>query len=152
MLTAVRAPADADHSARGAATLCDARMRCHHAMLLTASAALIFILNARAPAAALGMIQVSTRVPASPPFTLPLPPLSAPSPPQVPRPPTADARLGKDGRVCRRLKRSYGVVPGQSWGRLSPAEVDEWKRRRCDRFYCKPSPMEAVGKYICEPL
>jgi hypothetical protein len=52
---------------------------------------------------------------------------------------------------CVALHNTHGVVPGQSWGRLSEAQVAEWKLLRCDQFYCQPSPMEAVGQYHCVP-
>jgi hypothetical protein len=53
---------------------------------------------------------------------------------------------------CLALKRKHGVLPGQSWGSLSEAQITEWKTRRCDQFFCKPSHMEAVGQYHCVPL
>ena len=57
------------------------------------------------------------------------------------------------GKVrCETLRTANGVVPGQSWGRLSEVLIAEWKARRCDQFYCQPSPMEAVGQYRCVPL
>ena len=66
--------------------------------------------------------------------------------------------LGNGGRGrrpagwCHTAKHSLDVVPGQSWGRLSEEQIRVWKRRRCDRFFCAPSAMEAVGKYRCAPL
>ena len=70
-------------------------------------------------------------------------------------PPREDADMDAEGvneSVCRALKASHAVQPGQSWGRLSEARIREWKTRRCDRYFCRPSRMEAVGKYPCEPL
>ena len=58
----------------------------------------------------------------------------------------------RGGNWCRHAKLSLRVVPGQSWGLLSEAQVSQWKRLRCDRFFCEPSPMEAVGTYHCVPL
>ena len=62
----------------------------------------------------------------------------------------ADAAAAK--AHCQHMKLSYRVEPGQSWGRLSDVQIAEWKARRCDQFYCRPSPMEAVGQYRCVPL
>ena len=55
-------------------------------------------------------------------------------------------------RACRALQHAHRVRPGQSWGSLDEVQIAEWKARRCDRFFCKPSAMEAVGKYVCQPL
>ena len=52
---------------------------------------------------------------------------------------------------CTDAKRDLRVQPGQSWGRLTEAQIAEWKRRRCDRYFCMPSAMEAVGTYKCVP-
>jgi len=75
-----------------------------------------------------------------------------PAPQHLPQPAPQQAVRGGDPVACRRLKRTHGVVPGQSWGSLSETLVAEWKARRCDHFFCRPSPMEAVGKYQCVPL
>lgn len=53
---------------------------------------------------------------------------------------------------CRGLQRAHGVKLGQSWGSLDGAQIAEWMERRCDRFFCRPSPMEGKGKYKCVPL
>ena len=54
--------------------------------------------------------------------------------------------------LCRSLKGTHRVLPGQSWGSLSEGQIAEWKAARCDRFFCRPSPMEALGQYRCIPL
>ena len=58
----------------------------------------------------------------------------------------------KGRRECDALKETHKVRPGKSWGSLDEKQIKEWKARRCDQFYCKPSPMEAVGTYECIPL
>lgn len=56
-----------------------------------------------------------------------------------------------DAPACRALHTVHRVQPGQSWGSLSATQIEVWKRRRCDRFFCQPSPMESVGTYRCVP-
>ena len=53
---------------------------------------------------------------------------------------------------CLHARSALGVQPGQSWGQLDEPQIREWKRRRCDQFFCAPSEMEAKGKYRCVPL
>ena len=53
---------------------------------------------------------------------------------------------------CRDIKGRAHVVPGADWGSLTEAQQAQWKGRRCDRFFCKPNPMEARGTYRCMPV
>lgn len=62
------------------------------------------------------------------------------------------AEAGSDEEWCRRMHSTAMVKPGQSWGTLSEAAIEQWKIRRCDKFFCKPNHMEAQGMYNCEPL
>ena len=62
------------------------------------------------------------------------------------------AEAGSDKEWCTRMHSTARVQPGQSWGTLSEAAIEQWKVRRCDKFFCKPNRMEAKGEYECEPL
>ena len=35
---------------------------------------------------------------------------------------------------CSGMRKTYGVVPGQSWGRLSPKLQTRWQRLACDSY------------------
>jgi len=59
------------------------------------------------------------------------------------------APAASDEAWCRRTKPERRVVPGQSWGALSEAGQEEWKKRRCDQFFCRPNAMESRGTYRC---
>lgn len=64
----------------------------------------------------------------------------------------AAARTSGDDEWCNRIHDAERVQPGRSWGTLGESGVQQWKVRRCDRFFCKPNHMEAKGSYVCEPL
>ena len=50
---------------------------------------------------------------------------------------------------CRSLKREHSVVPGQSWGSMSPGEQQEWLDLECDEVFCKPNKKRGRGIYKC---
>merc|ERR1712178_487023 len=55
-------------------------------------------------------------------------------------------------RWCEDMQRAKGVKPGKSWGSLSQPQIEDWKRKRCDQFFCEPNAMEARGTYTCVPI
>ena len=66
--------------------------------------------------------------------------------------PTLRPMSARESR-CRQLKASRSVVPGQSYGSLTGAEIKEWlEAPNCDTFLCQKNPASGNGRFICLPL
>ena len=53
---------------------------------------------------------------------------------------------------CFVMKEKYSIIPGQSFGNLPQAMHKQFMHARCDRYFCKPHPMQSKGRFVCEPI
>ena len=50
---------------------------------------------------------------------------------------------------CQSLYSTHGVKPGQGWGSMTDAQINEWMMRNCDLYFCEPSSQSGKGTFSC---
>ena len=63
-----------------------------------------------------------------------------------------EQQLRRGREWCLSMRKTYGITPGRSFGRLPQELHAQYLSARCHVFFCKPHPMAGRGVYDCEPL